>query len=55
MHVAVAMEVHSRLLPGLDTLLSALSAKRAEFADIVKIGRTHTQVYTYMYTVQYTI
>ena len=47
MHVAVAMEVHSRLLPGLDTLLSALSAKRDEFADIVKIGRTHTQVYNY--------
>ena len=46
MHVAVARELHGRLLPGLNTLLTALTEKSAEFADIVKIGRTHTQVYT---------
>ena len=44
MHVAVAREIHGRLLPGLSTLLRALSEKCQEFADIVKIGRTHTQV-----------
>lgn len=50
MHVAVSRELHGRLLPGLGTLLTALTEKSAEFADIVKIGRTHTQVravYTY--------
>lgn len=44
MHVAVAREIHGRLLPGLATLLQALTEKSEEFADIVKIGRTHTQV-----------
>ena len=46
MHVAVARELHGRLLPGLNMLLTALAEKSSEFADIVKIGRTHTQVYT---------
>ena len=32
------------LLPGLNTLLTA-HPKSAEFADVIKIGRTHTQVY----------
>lgn len=44
MHVAVAMEIKSRLLPGLATLHEALVTKSKEFSDIVKIGRTHTQV-----------
>ena len=44
MHVAVAMEINSRLLPGLETLHEALVQKSREFSDIVKIGRTHTQV-----------
>ncbi|XP_004068402.1 fumarate hydratase, mitochondrial [Oryzias latipes] len=43
MHIAVATEVHQVLLPGLQTLHSALSAKAEEFKDIIKIGRTHTQ------------
>lgn len=43
MHVAVAMEINSRLLPGLETLHQALVDKSKEFSDIVKIGRTHTQ------------
>lgn len=44
MHVAVAMEIHGRLLPGLKELHSVLEEKRVEFNDIIKIGRTHTQV-----------
>ena len=32
------------LLPGLNSLHKALAAKSDEFKDIVKIGRTHTQV-----------
>lgn len=47
MHVAVAREIHSRLLPGLTTLLGALTEKSKDFSDIVKIGRTHTQVSRY--------
>ncbi|XP_022644601.1 fumarate hydratase, mitochondrial-like isoform X2 [Varroa jacobsoni] len=43
MHIAVAVEIHQRLIPGLEKLLSALREKENEFATIVKIGRTHTQ------------
>ena len=43
MHIAAAKEIDGRLLPALRRLLSALEDKAAEFADIVKIGRTHTQ------------
>ncbi|OQR79704.1 fumarate hydratase [Tropilaelaps mercedesae] len=43
MHIAVAVEIHQRLLPGLEKLLAALREKENEFATIVKIGRTHTQ------------
>lgn len=43
MHIAVAQEIHQRLLPGLFTLQCALKEKAEEFKDIVKIGRTHTQ------------
>jgi fumarate hydratase class II len=42
MHVAVAMTARDVLLPGLEKLHAALAAKQAEFADIIKIGRTHT-------------
>ena len=42
MHVAVAMTARDVLLPGLEKLHAALSFKAAEFADIIKIGRTHT-------------
>lgn len=44
MHIAVAMEINNRLLPDLKLLHDALDAKAKEFADIIKIGRTHTQV-----------
>jgi len=43
MHIAVAVELHTVLLPGLQKLHDALDAKRKEFDDIIKIGRTHTQ------------
>jgi fumarate hydratase class II len=43
MHIAAAMEIDRRLLPALETLLGALQDKAKEFADIVKIGRTHLQ------------
>ncbi len=42
MHVAAAMTAHNVTLPGLEKLHAALSFKAAEFADIIKIGRTHT-------------
>ncbi|XP_012299143.2 fumarate hydratase, mitochondrial isoform X1 [Aotus nancymaae] len=43
MHIAAATEVHGVLLPGLQKLHDALDAKSKEFAQIIKIGRTHTQ------------
>lgn len=41
MHIAVADQLHSRLIPMMLKLHKALEAKSAEFKDIVKIGRTH--------------
>ena len=43
MHVAIGMVARDVLLPGLEHLAGALEAKRDEFRDIIKIGRTHTQ------------
>ncbi|MFD1507971.1 class II fumarate hydratase [Lacimonas salitolerans] len=43
MHIATAMSVRDVLLPGLEKLAQGLEAKSAEFKDIIKIGRTHTQ------------
>lgn len=43
MHVAAAEEVSHRLLPSARKFREALEAKRAAFADIVKVGRTHLQ------------
>ena len=43
MHIAAALMVHRTTLPGLAHLHAGLAAKAAEFADIIKIGRTHTQ------------
>lgn len=44
MHIAVAAEVTGHLLPNLQKLHDAIAAKAEEFKDIIKIGRTHTQV-----------
>ncbi|PSN37458.1 Fumarate hydratase [Blattella germanica] len=41
MHIAVAVEIHNTLLPGLQKLHGALDAKAKEFDKIIKIGRTH--------------
>ena len=43
MHIASAQMVAEHLMPALAHLETALKAKSAEFADIIKIGRTHTQ------------
>merc|ERR1719369_1632431 len=43
MHIAVALEIHHTLLPGLEKLHAALQAKSEEYKDIIKIGRTPTQ------------
>ncbi|KRT84417.1 hypothetical protein AMK59_2600, partial [Oryctes borbonicus] len=43
MHIAVAQEINSCLLPGMVALRDALQQKSQEFANIIKIGRTHTQ------------
>lgn len=41
MHIAAVCEVNEKLLPPLKRLTEVLASKRDEFADIVKIGRTH--------------
>ncbi len=43
MSIAGATELEQTLLPQVQHLREALEAKRAEFGDIVKIGRTHLQ------------
>lgn len=43
MHIAAASEVIEKLLPALHHLHKALDAKARSWADIIKIGRTHTQ------------
>ena len=43
LHVAVALAATQRLMPALERLEAALSAKAEAWDDIVKIGRTHLQ------------
>ncbi len=43
MYVAVAERAAGGLLPELEALCAALSAKANQWADVVKIGRTHLQ------------
>src|SRR6266849_3263263 len=43
MHMAAASETARRLHPAVKNIRDALDAKAKEFADIVKIGRTHLQ------------
>ena len=40
-HLAAAREIVSDLVPGLQELAGALRDKQAQFADVVKSGRTH--------------
>ena len=44
MHIAVSLMIRDCLLPGMWKLHGSLEAKTREFADIIKIGRTHVQV-----------
>jgi fumarate hydratase class II len=43
MNIAAVTVVSERLIPSVTVLRNALDAKAREFADIVKIGRTHLQ------------
>ena len=43
MHVAAVTAIEQKLLPAIAQLHRTLKAKSTEFADIVKIGRTHLQ------------
>src|SRR5882672_4195491 len=43
MYIAAAVNVTQRLLPAVTVLRDAIAAKSSEWADIVKIGRTHMQ------------
>jgi fumarate hydratase class II len=40
-HVAVALALHGRLIPALERCQSVLAQKAAQWADVLKIGRTH--------------
>jgi fumarate hydratase class II len=41
MHVAAALEIHERLGPAVAKLRATIETKSREYADIVKVGRTH--------------
>jgi fumarate hydratase, class II len=41
MHLAAVLELQRRLLPSAEALASAIEAKAAEWADVIKTGRTH--------------
>jgi fumarate hydratase class II len=43
LHIAASTAVRKKLLPALNTLQSALADKARDWADIIKIGRTHLQ------------
>jgi fumarate hydratase class II len=43
MNIAVAVSVTQRLLPALKALHDAIAAKCEDWAEIIKIGRTHMQ------------
>jgi fumarate hydratase class II len=43
MHIAAAESVHRNLLPAMGRLQASLARKAGEFADVIKIGRTHLQ------------
>ncbi|PKA11281.1 fumarate hydratase, class II [Leptospira meyeri] len=43
MHIACAEQLVHKLIPALQTLHDTLEKKTKEFADIIKIGRTHLQ------------
>src|SRR5438874_5027856 len=46
MHIAAAEQMHNALIPSVKRVHQALEAKDKEFADVVKIGRTHLMAAT---------
>src|SRR5664280_580953 len=43
MHIAAASRLHNDLIPSIQRVHDAIDAKAKEFANVVKIGRTHLQ------------
>ena len=43
MYIAAASVLRQRLIPAIQTVRDAIAAKAQEFADVVKLGRTHLQ------------
>ena len=43
MHIAAVEQLHHELIPALEHLHQALAGKSAQFAKIIKVGRTHLQ------------
>jgi fumarate hydratase class II len=43
MHIAGALQLGNHLIPAVERVRDLIAAKGAEFADVVKIGRTHLQ------------
>ncbi|MBV9307950.1 MAG: class II fumarate hydratase, partial [Acidobacteriaceae bacterium] len=43
MHIAAAEQVQRKLIPAVEEMRVALDEKARQFADVVKIGRTHLQ------------
>ncbi|RED60611.1 class II fumarate hydratase [Cohnella phaseoli] len=43
MHIAALVAVEDLVLPAIDKLKATLQAKSEQFADVIKIGRTHLQ------------
>jgi fumarate hydratase class II len=43
MHIAAAERVHNTLIPAVEQVRDAIAAKAKQFANVVKIGRTHLQ------------
>jgi fumarate hydratase class II len=43
MNIAAAERVHNALIPAVEQVRDAIAAKAKQFADVVKIGRTHLQ------------
>ena len=52
MHIGAAEEAANRLIPALQHLHAALQSKSEQWADVVKIGRTHLQDATPLTVVQ---
>lgn len=43
MHIAAVIEIQSRLIPAIDALIHTFQRLEAEYAGIIKTGRTHLQ------------